>query len=93
MYVIDHFNTRLMTTLNYSAIADFHTLQITAAHAKTFQSAVCALVMALNDGDFSTALTKSSLHRLPYNSLSTLSVTTLMNFKSKSKSKSKSHCD
>jgi hypothetical protein len=27
---IDHFNTRLVTTLNYSAIADFHTLQITS---------------------------------------------------------------
>jgi hypothetical protein len=36
---IDHFNTRLMTTTNYSAIADLHTLQITTAHAKTFQSA------------------------------------------------------
>jgi hypothetical protein len=37
---IDHFNTQLVTTLNYSAIADFHTLQITTAHAKLFQSAV-----------------------------------------------------
>jgi hypothetical protein len=33
---IDHFNTRLVTTLNYSVIADFHTLQITTAHAKFF---------------------------------------------------------
>jgi hypothetical protein len=26
---IDHFNTKLVTTVNYSAIADLHTLQIT----------------------------------------------------------------
>jgi hypothetical protein len=36
----DHFYTRLMITLNYSAIAELHNLQITIAHAKTFQSAV-----------------------------------------------------
>jgi hypothetical protein len=30
---IDHFNTRLMTTLNYSAIAELHTLQITTVSA------------------------------------------------------------
>jgi hypothetical protein len=28
---IDHFNTRLANTFNYSAIADFHILQITTA--------------------------------------------------------------
>jgi hypothetical protein len=33
---IDHFNTRLVTALNYSAIADIHNLQITTAHAKSF---------------------------------------------------------
>jgi hypothetical protein len=32
---IDHFNTQLVITLNYSAIANFHTLQITRAHAKS----------------------------------------------------------
>jgi hypothetical protein len=39
MYIglTDHFNTRILTTLNYSAIVDFHTLQITSAHAKIFQ--------------------------------------------------------
>jgi hypothetical protein len=37
---IDHFNTRLVTTLNYSAFADFHSSQIIAAHAKYFQPAV-----------------------------------------------------
>jgi hypothetical protein len=29
---IDHFTPRLGTTSNYSAISDFHTLQITTAH-------------------------------------------------------------
>jgi hypothetical protein len=33
---VDHFNTRLVTTLNYSAIADLHILKITRAHAKSF---------------------------------------------------------
>jgi hypothetical protein len=32
----DYFNTRLVTTLNYSVITDLHTLQITAARAKSF---------------------------------------------------------
>jgi hypothetical protein len=51
----DHFNTRLMTTLNYSAIVNLHTLKPTTAHAKSF----CVftshfLVMAANSGDSST---------------------------------------
>jgi hypothetical protein len=33
---IDHFNTQLVITLNYSAIADLHILQFTRAHAKSF---------------------------------------------------------
>jgi hypothetical protein len=33
---IDHFKTQLVITLNRSAIANFHTLQITRAHAKSF---------------------------------------------------------
>jgi hypothetical protein len=33
---IDHFNTQLIITFNYSAIANFHTLQITRAHSKSF---------------------------------------------------------
>jgi hypothetical protein len=33
---IDHFNTQPVITLNYSAVADFHTLQITTEHVKTF---------------------------------------------------------
>jgi hypothetical protein len=43
---IDHFNTRFLTTLNYSAIADLHTLQITTGHAKSFQSVVSSPVVA-----------------------------------------------
>jgi hypothetical protein len=34
----DHFNTWPVSTLNYSAIANLRTLQITTAHAKFFQS-------------------------------------------------------
>jgi hypothetical protein len=33
---IDHLNTQLVITCNYSAIANFHTLQFTRAHAKAF---------------------------------------------------------
>jgi hypothetical protein len=79
---IDHFNTRLVTTLNCRAIADFHTLQITTAHAVFLVCCVFtigSLVTASDSGDSSTAPTKSSLHRLLYNSLTN--------------SKSKSHCD
>jgi hypothetical protein len=66
---IDHFNKRLVNTLNYSAIADFHILQIATAQAKYFQSALTSPfpVKDLNYGDSSTVPTKSSLHRLPYN--------------------------
>jgi hypothetical protein len=42
---IDHFNTQLVNTLNYSAIADLHTLQNTIAHAKSFQSAMSSPVV------------------------------------------------
>jgi hypothetical protein len=37
-------NARLVTTLNYSAIANLHTLQMSTAHAKSFQSAVSSVV-------------------------------------------------
>jgi hypothetical protein len=33
---IGHFNIQLVITLDYSTIANFHTLQITRAHAKYF---------------------------------------------------------
>jgi hypothetical protein len=42
---IDHFNTHLVTTLNYSTIADLHTVQITTEHVKSFQPAVSSLVI------------------------------------------------
>jgi hypothetical protein len=42
---IDDFNTRFVTTLNYSATANFHILQMTTAHAKSFQSAVSSSVV------------------------------------------------
>jgi hypothetical protein len=35
---IDHFTTQLVITLNYSPIVDFHTLQFTGAHAKSFRA-------------------------------------------------------
>jgi hypothetical protein len=49
-------HTRLVTTLNYSAITDLHTLQITTEPAKSSKSAVFAshsLVTASNSGDSS----------------------------------------
>jgi hypothetical protein len=74
----DHFNIQLVTTLNYRAIADLHTSQITTAHAKSFQSAVSSPVIPWQQlltveilqlpRSFvacwlPTTLTKSSLHR------------------------------
>jgi hypothetical protein len=56
----DHFNTRIVTSLNYSAIADLRTLQTTTAQAK---SPVCCvftsrfLVTVLNNEDSSTDCT------------------------------------
>jgi hypothetical protein len=78
-----HFNTRLVTTLNYSAIADLHTLQITTAYVKSFYSVFTSrsLVTATNSEDssasaFTSLPAGSQLHRLslPFtNSLTTLS--------------------
>jgi hypothetical protein len=42
---IGQFNTQLVTKLNYSAVTNPHTLQITTAHAKSFQSAVSSPVV------------------------------------------------
>jgi hypothetical protein len=42
---IDHFNTWLVTTLNYSAIAHLHTLQITTAPPKSVQTPVSSAVV------------------------------------------------
>jgi hypothetical protein len=38
---IDHFNTRPVITLNYSATVDVHTLQITVTHIHTLMFSVC----------------------------------------------------
>jgi hypothetical protein len=75
---IDHFTIWLVTTLNYSAIANFQSLQITTAHTKSFQSAFTSRfpITDLNNGHSSTAPTKSSLHRLLYNWLPSLQLTT-----------------
>jgi hypothetical protein len=75
---------QVVTTSNCNTVVNFHTLQITTAHAKSSQSAVFtghSLVMASNSEGTLLAPIKSSLHRPPYNSLYS---------KSKSKSKSKS---
>jgi hypothetical protein len=42
---INHFNTRLVIALNYSAIANFNNLQITGA-LSLFQPTVSSLVVA-----------------------------------------------
>jgi hypothetical protein len=68
----DHFNTRPVTTLNYSAMATFHTLQITIACVKSFQCVFTSRfqVTDYKNGD-STAPTKSSFHCFSYNWLLT----------------------
>jgi hypothetical protein len=65
---IDHLQA--VTINNHNTIANVHTLQITTAHTKTFQSAVFTSrcpVTDSNSWDSSNAPTKSSLHRFPYN--------------------------
>jgi hypothetical protein len=82
---IDHFNVRLVTTLNYSVTMLISTLQITTVLScqPAAVSTGHSLEMASKSGESSTALTKSSLHRLPYNWLPTDSVTTLTNFQTR----------
>jgi hypothetical protein len=62
----DHLNTRLVTTLNYSLIADLHTLQITTAHAKSFPACrvftISFLLTDSNNGYSSASVLKSSLN-------------------------------
>jgi hypothetical protein len=62
---IDHFNTQLVITVNYSVIADFHNIPITAVHAKSFPACSVSirsfLVTATNNGYSSTFLLKSPL--------------------------------
>jgi hypothetical protein len=56
---VDHLHG--VTTNNYNIISNFHTLQMTTAHAKSFQPAFTSRFPAtdLNNGDPSTAPTKS----------------------------------
>jgi hypothetical protein len=58
---IDHLCTPLGSTSNYSAIADFHTLQVTAANTKSSPARSVFnrhfLVTASNSGDSSAART------------------------------------
>jgi hypothetical protein len=58
----------VVTTNNYNTIANFYTLQIATAHANSFQPAFTSRfqVTDINNGDFSIAPTKFSLHRHPY---------------------------
>jgi hypothetical protein len=62
----DHFNTQLVTTLNYSAIANLHILQITRAHANSFPGrsvfTSSCLVTVSNNGYSSASGLKSSLN-------------------------------
>jgi hypothetical protein len=60
---IDHLYTQLVTTSNYNAIANLHTLQITRAHAKFSQSSFTShfLVTDFNNGDSSASVLTSLL--------------------------------
>jgi hypothetical protein len=63
---IDHFNTQLVITLNYSAITNLHTLQTTSAHVKSFPaysvfSSGC-LVTASNNAYSSASVLKFFLN-------------------------------
>jgi hypothetical protein len=66
---IHHFTTRLATALNYNAIANFHTVQITTTHAYFFPTCCyftsSSLITASNSGDSSASAFKSSPFRLP----------------------------
>jgi hypothetical protein len=63
---IDHFNRELISTHNYSAIADLWTLQITRAHRLCSQPITVStsrfLVTASNNGHSSASGLKSSLN-------------------------------
>jgi hypothetical protein len=63
---IDYLYSQLVTTSNYSATANLHTLQITTASAKSFPACcvfTCrSLVTASNSGDYSAPAHKSALN-------------------------------
>jgi hypothetical protein len=56
--LIGHINTRPLTILNYSAITNSHTLQMTTERAKSCQSVVTGsfLLKNLRNGDSSTSV-------------------------------------
>jgi hypothetical protein len=72
---IDHLYTQLVSTSNYTAIADLSTLQITTADAKSFPDCCVftsrSLVTTSNSGDSSASALKFSLNSdsLPIDSL------------------------
>jgi hypothetical protein len=62
------YHLQIVVTGKYNNAADLHTLQITTAHTKSFQSAVtsCSPVMDLKNGECSASVfsVRSQLHRL-----------------------------
>jgi hypothetical protein len=84
----DHFTTQLGNTINYSAIANILTLQITAANTKSSPS--CSvftsrfLVTALREEIFQIQTLKSHLQRLPYRTASQLTLFLTYNIPSRS---------
>jgi hypothetical protein len=71
---IDHLYTCLISTSNYSVIADLHIFQITRAHTKSSQSTFtsCFLVKDHNNGDSSVYVLVS----LPAGKYSTIELST-----------------
>jgi hypothetical protein len=59
---IDHFNTQLLMTLNHSAIANSHTLQITSAQKLVLSVTRRCLITASNSGDSSASALTSFLN-------------------------------
>jgi hypothetical protein len=63
---IDHLNTQLVITFNWSTIANFHTLQITTEPAKSFPACCVftslSLVTASNNGYSSASVLRSCLN-------------------------------
>jgi hypothetical protein len=69
---------QVVSTNHYNTVINVYALKITTAQAKSFQSVAVStsrsLVTASNSGEFSTAPTKSSLHRFSYNWLLTTNI-------------------
>jgi hypothetical protein len=59
--IIEHLYTQLVTTSNYSAIANLHNLRITRTHSKSSQSACKSrsLVTNFNNRNSSVSMLKS----------------------------------